>query len=214
MNKLKQILLNYLNSIMAGIYISIGCISYLLTNNKILGSILFIIGLFLVMNFSNLLYTRLNPLLPFAKNKKEHILLILQSLTGNFIGVYISAYLFSLTRLYADTQFKAYQLTQIKITDTNISLFILSILCSVLVGYGVLLSSKQKYLIDKTISILIPVIIFVFCGFEHSIADMFYISCGQMWGKHTIIKISVIIIGNFVGGYLVGLIDKLSYYIK
>ncbi|GAA0083389.1 formate/nitrite transporter family protein [Clostridium sp. CTA-6] len=214
MNKLKQTLLNLLNSVMVGIYISIGCISYLLTDNKLVGSTLFVIGLFLVMNFSNLLYTRLNPLLPFAQNKKEHILLILQSLIGNFIGAYITAYVCNLTRLNIVLQAKAYKLVQLKVTDTNISLFILAVFCGVLVGYGVLLSLRQKYLVDKTISILIPVVVFVFCGFEHSIADMFYISCGQMWNKCTIIKISVIIIGNFVGGYLVGLIDKLLHNIK
>ncbi|BAO04788.1 formate/nitrite transporter superfamily protein [Clostridium botulinum B str. Osaka05] len=214
MNKLKQTLLNLLNSVMVGIYISIGCISYLLTDNKLVGSTLFVIGLFLVMNFSNLLYTRLNPLLPFAQNKKEHILLILQSLIGNFIGAYITAYVCNLTRLNIVLQAKAYKLVQLKVTDTNISLFILAVFCGVLVGYGVLLSLRQKYLVDKTISILIPVVVFVFCGFEHSIADMFYISCGQMWNKCTIIKISVIIIGNFVGGYLVGLIDKLLHNTK
>ncbi|MBN3367070.1 formate/nitrite transporter family protein [Clostridium botulinum] len=214
MSRVKQILLNSLNSVMVGIYISIGCISYLLTDNKLIGSTLFVIGLFLVMNFSNLLYTRLNPLLPFAQNKKEHILLILQSLIGNFIGAYLAAYMFRLTRLNVILQTKAYKLVQLRITDTNISLFILAVFCGALVGYGVLLSSRQKYLVDKTISILIPVVIFVFCEFEHSIADMFYISCGQMWNKCTIIKISVIIIGNFVGGYLVGLIDKLLHNIK
>ncbi|HCL4455114.1 TPA: formate/nitrite transporter family protein [Clostridium botulinum] len=214
MNKSKKILLNSLNSVMVGIYISIGCISYLLTDNKLVGSMLFVIGLFLVMNFSNLLYTRLNPLLPSAQNKKEHILLIIQSLIGNFIGSYLIAYICSLTRLNIKLQAKAYKLVQLKVADTNISLFILAIFCGILVGYGVLLSSKQEYLTDKTISILIPVVIFVFCGFEHSIADMFYISCSQMWNKCTIIKISVIIIGNFIGGYLVGLVDKLSYNIK
>ncbi|HCL4447130.1 TPA: formate/nitrite transporter family protein [Clostridium botulinum] len=214
MNKLKRLLLNSLNSVMVGIYISIGCISYLLTDNKLVGSTLFVIGLFLVMNFSNLLYTRLNPLLPSAQNKKEHILLIIQSLIGNFIGSYLIAYICSLTRLNIKLQAKAYKLVQLKVADTNISLFILAIFCGILVGYGVLLSSKQEYLTDKTISILIPVVIFVFCGFEHSIADMFYISCSQMWNKCTIIKISVIIIGNFIGGYLVGLGDKLSYNIK
>jgi len=214
MNKFKKILLNLLNSVMVGIYISIGCISYLLTDNKIIGSVLFVIGLFLVMNFSNLLYTRLNPLLSVAQNKKEHILLILQSLIGNFIGAYLAAYVFESTRLNTNLQTKAYKLVQLKVADTNISLFILAIFCGILVGYGVLLSSKQKYLIDKTISILIPVVIFVFCGFEHSIADIFYISCSHIWNKYTIIKISVIVMGNFIGGYLVGLIDKLSNNIK
>jgi formate transporter len=53
--------------------------------------------------------------------------------------------------------------------------FTLGILCNILVCLGVWLSLAGKRLSDKVLGIFFPVTAFVACGFEHSVANMFYL---------------------------------------
>lgn len=48
---------NFQKSIMAGICISLGCICYLSINDKLIGSLLFLIGLFSIFTYDLNLYT-------------------------------------------------------------------------------------------------------------------------------------------------------------
>lgn len=53
--------------------------------------------------------------------------------------------------------------------------FALGILCNILVCLAVRLSRAGKSLTDKVMGIVFPVTAFVACGFEHSVANMFYL---------------------------------------
>lgn len=56
--------------------------------------------------------------------------------------------------------------------------FLLGLLCNVLVCLAVLLASSARDNLGRVIGACLPVCLFVLCGFEHSIADMYYISAG------------------------------------
>lgn len=55
---------------------------------------------------------------------------------------------------------------------------ILGILCNILVTVGVLLSLSAKDLTGRVAGAYLPVAFFVICGFEHCIANLYYIPAG------------------------------------
>ena len=61
--------------------------------------------------------------------------------------------------------------------------FIKGILCNVLVCLAVWVAFSAKDSAGKVISLFFPILIFVICGFEHCIANMYYISAG-LFGKN------------------------------
>ena len=55
---------------------------------------------------------------------------------------------------------------------------ILGVLCNILVTAGVLLSLSAKDLTGRVVGAYLPVAFFVICGFEHCIANLYYIPAG------------------------------------
>ena len=55
---------------------------------------------------------------------------------------------------------------------------ILGVLCNILVTAGVLLSLSAKDLTGRAVGAYLPVAFFVICGFEHCIANLYYIPAG------------------------------------
>jgi formate/nitrite transporter len=56
--------------------------------------------------------------------------------------------------------------------------FIKGILCNFLVCIAVWISFAAKDIAGKIIGLFFPIMMFVLCGFEHSVANMYYISAG------------------------------------
>jgi len=54
------------------------------------------------------------------------------------------------------------------------------ILCNILVCFAVLMAVAAKDIIGKVWAIFFPIWAFVICGFEHCVANMFYIPAGMM----------------------------------
>ena len=57
---------------------------------------------------------------------------------------------------------------------------VLGILCNFLVCLGVLMAMSAKDSAGRIISAFLPVCYFVLCGFEHCVANMYYIPAGLM----------------------------------
>ena len=55
---------------------------------------------------------------------------------------------------------------------------VLGVLCNILVTAGVLLSLSAKDLTGRVIGAYLPVAFFVICGFEHCVANLYYIPAG------------------------------------
>lgn len=54
----------------------------------------------------------------------------------------------------------------------------MGVLCNVLVTLGVLIALTGKDTTGRVVGAYLPVAFFVICGFEHSVANMFYIPAG------------------------------------
>lgn len=103
---------------------------------------------------------------------------------------------------------------------------ILGILCNILVTAGVLLALSAKDLTGRVVGAYLPVAFFVICGFEHCIANLFYIPVGLFakavpayaalatdagmdlsaltWGNFLLRNLLPVTLGNILGGTAMG----------
>lgn len=95
----------------------------------------------------------------------------------------------------------------------NISLndiFIKSLFCGILMFIAVDSFKKLTYSsAAQALLVVLPVSVFILCGFEHCIADMFYFSCYSNYVK-LIPYLLVIITGNSIGSNLIRLLLETS----
>lgn len=183
-----------LKSILAGIFIGIGCIAFLSCENKIIGSLLFTVGLFVILTFKLNLFTGKLCYLLENKNYSE----VGITLIGNFIGSFIISMFMRLSRLSLLLE-KANNIVNIKLTDSLLSLFILAILCNILIYIAVEGFNKFKD-IKGILALFFGVSIFVLAGFEHCIADMVYFNFTLTYSFNMLLRLCIIILGNIVGG--------------
>ena len=195
-----------IKSILAGIMIGIGGTIYLSLDNKIVGSILFAIGLFIIVVYSFNLYTGKIGYLINNFNKK-YIRELIITLIGNFIGTLFVGFILKYTRIYTMISETAKTLADIKLNDTLISILILSFFCGILM-YLAVNTYKEVKDIGKYLAVFLGVIVFILCGFEHCIANMYYFSVSSTWSLNTLLYVLVMILGNSLGGILIPLCNK------
>ena len=195
-----------IKSILAGIMIGIGGTIYLSLDNKIVGSILFAIGLFIIVVYSFNLYTgKIGYLI--NNFYKKYIRELIITLIGNFIGTFFVGFILKYTRIYTMISEKAKTLADIKLNDTLISVLILSFFCGILM-YLAVNTYKEVKDIGKYLAVFLGVIVFILCGFEHCIANMYYFSVSSTWSLNTLLYLLVMILGNSLGGILIPLCNK------
>ena len=78
-----------------------------------------------------------------------------------------------------------------------------SFFCGCLVYLAVHFWKKKWHFIYRTIILVFCVFLFVYLGFEHCIANMFYFSYANAWGAQSLVNILVVTIGNSLGALLV-----------
>lgn len=99
-----------------------------------------------------------------------------------------------------------------------LTLFVRAVLCNAMVAMGVVLAMVSKDVIGKIVAMWMPIMLFFFMGFEHSIVNMFLFPSGLLLGGDFTIMDYLIwneiptVLGNLVGGLLfVGLPLYVTY---
>jgi len=96
-----------------------------------------------------------------------------------------------------------------KIALDPLSAFARGILCNVLVCLAVWLCMGARSVADKILAIVFPISAFVACGFEHSVANMFFLPLGIALAAGSAAPLSLIdalsnlalvTLGNIIGG--------------
>ena len=174
--------------IYAGIYIGFGSLLYsiILTLNgnpnfiKLIGALFFTIGLNFVVFFKAQLFTG-NNLMFFTLFKKEISFLdIIRNWIIVYLGNFIGAMVFGMVVFYIFSVVPNLDSTLNKIANLKVSYnfqtaFTKALLCNFLVCMGIYFAIVFEKKKNKIIGIVIPITVFVFFGFEHSIANMFFI---------------------------------------
>jgi formate/nitrite transporter len=86
------------------------------------------------------------------------------------------------------------------------SAFAKGVACNILVSLGILLGLSADHTAGKILGIWFPIMTFVACGFEHSVANMYFVPVGIMlgagvtWLQFFEWNLLPVTLGNIVGG--------------
>ncbi len=187
-------------AIIAGAAISIGGAAFLSVDSKVLGSVLFTVGLFTVCTFGLNLYT--GKVCYVFENKIGYALDVAIIWLGNLVGTFLCAQLFLMTRVGPAMAEKAMALCNVKLGDGLLSIFVLAIFCNVMIFIGVDGFKRNPHEVGKYLALFFGVVVFILCGFEHCVANMFYFSIAGVWSAKTLGYLIVMTLGNAVGGVI------------
>ena len=218
-----------LYGVYAGLAIALGGILFILANvlipsNNIIspslvGALLFPVGLLLVCYFKLNLYTgkigmafRNKKLDKKGLNVFEWLFWIL---LGNAIGAFALGFIFYLlTCIDSSSTFaiKTYEIGHLRDISFDFegifNMTYKSILCGALVYIAIYLFNHLNNNFGKVIGVVTPIAFFVYAGFQHCIANMFYIAAGNVWTLNSWIGLLICILGNSIGALLLDLFVK------
>lgn len=184
-------------SMLAGVFISFGAVLFTLVVHdsklgfgltQLIGGLSFCLGLILVVIAGAELFTG-NNLLVMAYVSKR---ISLRQLFGNWVIVYFGNFTGALSMviwMYFTRQWsvnnnlvaaKALLIANAKVGLPFMVAFSRGVLCNALVCLAVWLCMSGRSTTDKILSILFPITAFVALGFEHSIANMYFIPIGLL----------------------------------
>lgn len=208
-------------SFMAGVFISLGGQGFLsIFNNAFLRAAVFPVGLMLIVIVGGELFTG-NCMMTFGYiNKKiklnNYISSIIQVYFGNMIGSIFVVFLVYFSGMYKDGSTLCNTISTVAVSKANLSFIealFKGILCNILVTLGVWFATASKDITGKLIGCWFPIMLFVLCGYEHCVANMFFLPLAAIVSKDitivTVIQNLIpVTIGNFIGG---GLLIPLIY---
>ena len=213
----------FYKGILAGLAIGLGGFLYvimfhLLPNEygKVLGSLLFSVGLFLVCTFYLTLYTGKIGLIYEKKQEKSFYISLPIMLLGNAIGAFALGYacyfIFRQTSVMVAVNYVCLTRTTLDSFKDYLMCMINSFLCGLCVYLAVKAFTLNRL---KPLGILLLVFFvftFVFCGFQHCIANMFYFGFGNHMSWNTLFNLLICItfnsFGPIIGVLLVKLIER------
>ena len=193
----------FLLAIGAGLAISIGGTVYLSVDNKIIGSLLFAVGLYAIVLNGLFLYTGKVGYLVDQSDKIEYLGLLAITWLGNLAGTWIGAVAVLNTRIQGIRE-NAVGICETKLADEPLSIFLLAIFCGILM-YIAVDGFKEK---ENPLILFFCVSVFILSGFEHCIANMFYFSIAGAWSLKTIVYLIIMTLGNSLGGVLIPSLKK------
>lgn len=188
-------------SLLAGITIGFGCIAYVVIGpeNKILGAFLFSLALLTVIIQNMNLYT---GKVGWCETFK-HFMFMIPMMICNFIGIMFLGYVMQYTNLdlsYAST------IISNKMNMPLISCLVLGICCGVMMFVAVYNFKKALH----PLYVIMPIMLFILCGFEHCIANMGYAALANYNGislnSDIVFRMLCYIIGNGLGSQIYSLI--------
>lgn len=216
----KVLFKNFYKGILAGLSIGFGGFLYILMvflvpgeYGKILGSILFSVGLFLVCTFMLSLYTGKIGVVYEGKQDKSFYWSLPIMLIGNAIGAFALGYLcffiFKDLKIMETVNATCSIRTSLYSFESYLSCALKSFLCGLCV-YLAVKSFSLNRLKPLGIGLLVFfVFLFVYCGFQHCIANMFYFGFGNHMNWNTLFNLLVCIAFNSFGPIIGVLLFKL-----
>lgn len=112
------------------------------------------------------------------------------------------------------------RIARAKVTLDPVSALARGVLCNVLVCLAVWLCMAARSVTDKILAIVFPISAFVACGFEHSVANMFFLPLGvaltlsggdPIAATSVLVNLAVVTIGNVIGG--TGLVALVYWFV-
>jgi len=230
-------------SVLAGAFVSLGALYFVLVRSdpslgfaarQVLGGVVFSLGLILVIIAGAELFTGNNLLAMAWADGRISTRELLRNwvivCVGNFIGAAGLALLVFLSR-HPEMNHGAVAREYLAIAAAKVAMpfwtaLFKGMLCNVLVCMAVWMALAGRSVVDKVVAIVFPISAFVAAGFEHSVANMYFIPLAMLLQSFdgvgaTDVAITwagffgnlvPVIMGNILGGsVLVGLVYHVIY---
>jgi len=191
---------------------------------RLLTGLAFSLGLILVVLAGAELFTGNNLIIMAVASGQVTAGRLLRNWTivyaGNFAGAAATAAVVAWAGLPEGVAANAAALAAAKCRLGFAQAVALGILCNALVCLAVWLCLGARSSTDKILSVVFPVTAFVACGFEHSVANMYFIPLGLFlhagppvtWERFLLGNLLPVTIGNVIGGAgMVGLVYGFIY---
>jgi len=197
---------------------------------KLLSGFVFCLGLIAVVVAGAELFTGNNLIVMAWASRKVSTAALLRNWVivylGNFVGSFGTAILVFLSKQYTfgdgAVGGTALGIAKAKLGLAPIQAVALGILCNILVCLAVWLTFSARSTLDKIAAIIFPITAFVAAGFEHSVANMYFVPMGLLiksldpdfattltlnvdgltWGGFLLNNLLPVTIGNIIGGSL------------
>lgn len=186
---------------LAGLFIALGACGAQMAPDKLTGALIFPVGLILCYFVGGDLFTGKNLLVRDVYDKKLPVSRFFLKLgafwLGNLAGAVTVGSIVNLSGIIENTS-KALYKTELSPGEIVIK----AIFCNICVCLAVYASQKAKSSTSKIILLYFPTFLFVLCGFEHCVANMYYLSAtgngiftAGFWYSQLFATI-----GNLIGG--------------
>lgn len=176
------------DAVFAGLMIGFGCIVYVLTPDHVIGSFLFSFGLLTVVIQQKKLYTGMVGYTD-QWSKIPQLLLVM---AVNLAAIWLLCRAFA---LWSGLDFQVTEMVAKKTGENPLNALIRSIGCGAMMYLAVDGFRKTT----KSVVVMMPVMIFILCGFDHCIANYGYMAmagCLFCW------NLPVWIVGNAIGSQI------------
>ena len=167
----------FLSAILAGAVIAFGGTVFLSVENTVVGSIFFTIGLFVVCTRGLHLFT--GKVCYVFDNDAAYAKTLPVIWLGNLAGTSLIALAEKCTRLVSLSA-RAQGICELKLSEPLFGAFILAVFCNVMIYIGVEGYRSNPHELGKYLALFFGVCVFILCGFEHCVANMYYIPAGLM----------------------------------
>lgn len=206
--------ITFLNSIGAGAVLSLAAATAVIAGGPaaspewaaLIKAVIFPIGLILIIMANLSLFTgniySYGACVANGCNKWQALGLLVISWFGNLIGSIWVAYGVRISIPGFDLH-AIERVANVKVLIPYPQLFVLAVFCNMLVCYAVSMARRNTGVL-KLFGIFFPIFLFVFFGFEHSIADMFYMLFTEEFSVQNYLAfLGIATAGNIIGGVLV-----------
>lgn len=188
----------FLSALLAGVSIALGGTAYLSLESKIAGALFFTVGLFVICILKLHLFT--GKVCYVFENPPAYALDLLFIWLGNLAGTALAALALRLTRIGPALAEKAAGLCQTKLADSPWSIFILAVFCNIMIYIAVEGFNRAPHDLGRYLALFLGVAVFILCGFEHCVANMYYFSVAGAWSLKALGYLLLMTLGNAVGG--------------
>ena len=202
----------FCNAFAAGLAIGIAGTVYLAVSNAQLGAFLFAFALMTILCYNFKLFTGAIGYLvnQNCQQLPGYLVSLVLIWLGNLLGCFVTGSLIRCSRSFAKLENRVTAISAEKLADSPLSILILAFFCGILM-YLAVETYRRKELGDifRFAAVFLCVAIFILCGFEHCIANMYYFSAAGVWSVKTLNYVLLMTLGNALGGWLVPVLDKI-----
>lgn len=198
MKKLATLSTNCIKSIAAALTITVAGYCNLLCDVRWIGAALFSFGLIYVCKYKLNLFTGMAGYITLRKTPS-----FIVSIAVNLVSAFAVGRVLSYNHKAVEL---ASALIATKIDNNIVMTLISSVMCGVLIFLAV--DYYKKF--SSIIGIIFAIPIFVLCGFDHAVADAFYIGVAGGMNETPVLFLLMVVIGNVVGSTLVRFLLYLS----